>query len=77
MEVVDINSGRILDDVSMEQAEQFSNLSWSPNGKDIVFTRALLKAKAICTPIISIQKRLPSLPTINTPITSQPIQAGW
>jgi hypothetical protein len=38
MEVVDINNGRVLDDVSMEQAEQFSNLSWSPNGKDIVFT---------------------------------------
>jgi len=38
MEVVDINNGRILDDVSMEQAEQFSNLSWSPDGKDVVFT---------------------------------------
>ena len=38
MEVIDVNSGSTLDDVSMEKAEQFSNLSWSPNGKDIVFT---------------------------------------
>ncbi|WP_184549728.1 DPP IV N-terminal domain-containing protein [Mucilaginibacter sp. FT3.2] len=38
LEVVDVNSGSILNNISMEKAEQFSNLSWSPNGKDIVFT---------------------------------------
>jgi hypothetical protein len=37
MIVVDVASGNTLDDVSMEKAEQFSNLSWSPTGKDIVF----------------------------------------
>jgi Tol biopolymer transport system component len=37
MEVVDVSNGSVLNDVSMEKAEQFSNLSWSPNGKDIVF----------------------------------------
>ncbi len=37
MVVVDVASGRVVDDVSMGKAEQFSNLSWSPNGKDMVF----------------------------------------
>lgn len=37
MLVVDIATGKIVDDVSMGKAEQFSNLSWSPNGKTIVF----------------------------------------
>jgi Tol biopolymer transport system component len=37
MLVVSIPSGRVLSDVSMQQAEQFSNLSWSPNGKAVVF----------------------------------------
>jgi len=37
MLVVDVASGNIVDDVSMGKAEQFSNLSWSPDGKNIVF----------------------------------------
>ncbi|TSJ39263.1 tolB protein precursor [Mucilaginibacter corticis] len=37
MLVVEVPSGRILEDVSMEKAEQFSNLSWSPKGDEIVF----------------------------------------
>jgi hypothetical protein len=37
MVVVDIASGSIIDDVAMGKAEQFSNLSWSPDGKNIVF----------------------------------------
>ncbi len=37
MLVVDVATGHILDDVSMGKAEQFSNLSWSPDGKNIVF----------------------------------------
>src|SRR6201996_1643684 len=37
MVVVDVASGSIIDDVSMGKAEQFSNLSWSPDGKDVVF----------------------------------------
>ncbi len=37
MLVVDVASGSIIDDVSMGKAEQFSNLSWSPDGKSIVF----------------------------------------
>jgi hypothetical protein len=37
MVVIDVASGRIVDDVSMDKAEQFSNLSWSPNGKEIIF----------------------------------------
>ncbi|MEO8885435.1 MAG: DPP IV N-terminal domain-containing protein, partial [Mucilaginibacter sp.] len=37
MLVVDVASGTVVDDVSMGKAVQFSNLSWSPNGKDIVF----------------------------------------
>lgn len=36
MVVVDVASSRVVDDVSMGKAEQFSNISWSPNGKDIV-----------------------------------------
>ncbi len=37
MVVVDVASSRVVDDVPMGKAEQFSNLSWSPNGKDMVF----------------------------------------
>jgi hypothetical protein len=37
MVVVDVASGRIINDVAMGKAEQFSNLSWSPDGKNIVF----------------------------------------
>jgi hypothetical protein len=37
MLVVEVPSGRIVDDVSMGKAEQFSNLSWSPDGNNIVF----------------------------------------
>jgi len=37
MLVVEVPSGRILQDISMGKAEQFSNLSWSPNGDEIVF----------------------------------------
>jgi len=37
MLVVEIPSGRIVQDISMGKAEQFSNLSWSPDGNSIVF----------------------------------------
>ncbi|ASU35039.1 tolB protein precursor [Mucilaginibacter xinganensis] len=37
MVVVDVASGSIVNDVAMGKAEQFSNLSWSPDGKSIVF----------------------------------------
>jgi Tol biopolymer transport system component len=37
MLVVEVPSGRILEDIAMGKAEQFSNLSWSPNGDEIVF----------------------------------------
>jgi hypothetical protein len=37
MVVVDVASGSIVDDVAMGKAEQFSNLSWSPDGKSMVF----------------------------------------
>jgi hypothetical protein len=37
MLVVDVGTGTIVDDVSMGKAEQFSNLSWSPDGKNMVF----------------------------------------
>ena len=37
MLVVEIPSGRVVQDISMEKAEQFSNLSWSPDGKSMVF----------------------------------------
>ncbi|WP_426667615.1 tolB protein precursor [Mucilaginibacter sp. McL0603] len=36
MLIVDIPSGNVTADISMEKAEQFSNLSWSPDGKNIV-----------------------------------------
>jgi Tol biopolymer transport system component len=72
MIVVDVASGNTLNDVSMEKAEQFSNLSWSPNGKDIVF-QAFIRRPGRSVLITSIQKKSPSLPTINTPITSQAI----
>ncbi|MEX8547247.1 MAG: tolB protein precursor [Mucilaginibacter sp.] len=35
--IVDANSGRVMEESSMKKAKQFSNLSWSPNGNDIVF----------------------------------------
>ncbi|RYE01722.1 MAG: tolB protein precursor, partial [Sphingobacteriaceae bacterium] len=35
--IVDVKSGRVLQETSMGKAKQFSNLSWSPNGNDIVF----------------------------------------
>lgn len=37
MLVVDVPNGKIVDDISMGKAEQFSNLSWSPDGRSIVF----------------------------------------
>ncbi|MDB5109382.1 MAG: translocation protein TolB [Mucilaginibacter sp.] len=37
MLVVEVPSGRIVNDISMGKAEQFSNLSWSPNGDEVVF----------------------------------------
>ncbi len=37
MLIVNIPNGGVSADISMEKAEQFSNLSWSPNGNDIVF----------------------------------------
>jgi Tol biopolymer transport system component len=37
MLVVDVPDGRIVNDISMGKAEQFSNLSWSPDGKNVVF----------------------------------------
>lgn len=37
MLVVNVPDGKIVDDISMGKAEQFSNLSWSPDGKSIVF----------------------------------------
>jgi Tol biopolymer transport system component len=37
MLVVEIPSGKVLDEVSMGKAEQFSNLSWSPDGDHVVF----------------------------------------
>ncbi|SHM16729.1 DPP IV N-terminal domain-containing protein [Mucilaginibacter sp. OK098] len=36
MVVVDVASGSIINDIAMGKAEQFSNLSWSPDGKNIV-----------------------------------------
>jgi hypothetical protein len=36
MLIIDIPTGKLLDDISMGKAEQFSNLSWSPDGKSIV-----------------------------------------
>lgn len=37
MLVVEVPSGKVLYDVAMGKAEQFSNLSWSPDGDHIVF----------------------------------------
>lgn len=37
MVVVDVSTGKIVNDVSMGKAEQFGNLSWSPDGKNMVF----------------------------------------
>jgi hypothetical protein len=37
MLIVNIPDGSVSADISMEKAEQFSNLSWSPNGNDVVF----------------------------------------
>jgi len=37
MLVVDVATDNIVDDVSMGNAEQFSNLSWSPDGSSVVF----------------------------------------
>jgi Tol biopolymer transport system component len=37
MVIVNIASGSVVDDVSMGKAEQFSNLSWSPDGRSVVF----------------------------------------
>lgn len=37
MLVVNVPNGSVVDDISMEKAEQFSNLSWSPDGKQVVF----------------------------------------
>lgn len=34
--VVSVPDGRVLNDVSMEKAEQFSNVNWSPDGKNVV-----------------------------------------
>jgi hypothetical protein len=36
--IVDVASGRLLHEISMGKAEQFSYVTWSPNGKDIVFS---------------------------------------
>jgi hypothetical protein len=36
--VVDVSNGKILHEISMEKAEQFSYVTWSPNGHDIVFS---------------------------------------
>lgn len=35
--VVSVPDGRVLDDISMGKAEQFSNVTWSPDGSNIVF----------------------------------------
>lgn len=36
--IVDVSNGKILHEISMEKAEQFSYVTWSPNGHDIVFS---------------------------------------
>jgi Tol biopolymer transport system component len=36
--IVDISNGKTLLEKSMGKVEQFGNLAWSPNGKDIAFT---------------------------------------
>lgn len=35
--IVGIPNGNVLQDIAMGKVEQFSNVSWSPNGKDLVF----------------------------------------
>jgi hypothetical protein len=35
--IVDVNDGKVLNDISMDKVEQFGNITWSPNGKDIAF----------------------------------------
>ena len=37
MLIVEVPGGRVLQEVSMGKAEQFSNLTWSPNGNEIAF----------------------------------------
>ncbi len=37
MLVVDVASGSVVNDIAMGKAEQFSNLSWSPDGRNVVF----------------------------------------
>ena len=37
MLIVSVPDGKVLHDISMGKAEQFSNLSWSPDGNNIVF----------------------------------------
>lgn len=37
MLVVSVPNGSVLDDISMGKVGQFSNLSWSPDGKNVVF----------------------------------------
>ncbi|GAB2690111.1 DPP IV N-terminal domain-containing protein [Mucilaginibacter koreensis] len=37
MLIVEVPSGRVIDEISMGNVEQFSNLTWSPNGHDIAF----------------------------------------
>ena len=37
MLVVDVPNGKVLNDISMGKAEQFSNLTWSPDGKNVAF----------------------------------------
>jgi hypothetical protein len=36
--IVDVSNGKILHEISMGKAEQFSYVTWSPNGHDIVFS---------------------------------------
>lgn len=38
MVIVDIKNGQTKNEVSMDEVEQFGNLSWSPNGLDIAFS---------------------------------------
>ncbi|HTD98070.1 MAG TPA: hypothetical protein VK668_02245 [Mucilaginibacter sp.] len=37
MLIVNIPNGSVIDDISMDKAEQFSNLTWSPDGNNIAF----------------------------------------
>ena len=36
--VIDIANGKTLSNISMDKVEQFGNLTWSPNGKDVAFS---------------------------------------